>query len=185
MTRLPRTSLEGVLHHVYARGAARQLIYRDDFDRRRYLALVARTMRRVPWSCLSYCLMGNHMHLLVEATNENLSRGMQRLHGLYAMEFNRRHELTGHVFQRRFEAKPVTSESQFWTLVAYVVHNPVKAGLCNEAVDWPWSSHRAILDRTPVPWLDDRRLLAYFASAGGDPYKAYSALINGARPSLG
>jgi putative transposase len=184
MTRMPRAALEGVVHHVFARGAARQTIFRDNFDRQRYLILTARTMRKVPWSCLSYCLMGNHFHMLVEGTNDNLSRAMHRLQGLYAAEFNRRHTLAGHVFDGRFQAVPIRDDRQLWTLVSYIVHNPVKAGLCADPADWPWSSHRAILDRTPLPWLDSRRLLAYFASYGGDPGKAYSALINGARPYL-
>src|SRR3954453_14176723 len=88
MPRSLRPELAGGIHHVYARGACRQPIFLDDLDRRRYLATVARVVQRMSWRCLSYCLMGNHMHLLIETPQPNLGRGMQRLHGTYAQGFN-------------------------------------------------------------------------------------------------
>jgi REP element-mobilizing transposase RayT len=182
MTRLARASLVGELHHVYARGAARQNVFVDAHDRRRYLALLSRVTRRMSWSCLTYCLMGNHMHLLVETGVPALSSGMQRLHGEYAQTFNRRHALSGHVFQRRFEARPVTSDEQLWATVAYIVNNPVKDGFCERPEAWPWSSHAAILDGTAPPWLDEPRLFAYLAAHGGDPRVTYAELVKGARP---
>ncbi len=84
MPRPPRPELAGGIHHVYSRGAAKQPIFIDDLDRRRYLSLLARVTHRMGWRCLTYCLMGNHMHLLIETPQPNLGRGMQRLHGTYA-----------------------------------------------------------------------------------------------------
>jgi putative transposase len=174
--------MTGELHHVYARGAARQAIFVDDADRRRYLGLVTRTARRAAWSCLAYCLMDNHVHFLIEATVPNLSRGFQRLHGGYAQAFNRRHGRTGHVFENRFKAKGVESDAQLWATVAYIVNNPVDAGICSAPEMWSWSSHRAVLEGTAQPWLDELRLFNYLAAEGGDPRERYAALVKGARP---
>ncbi len=186
MPRSPRPELAGAIHHVYSRGAARQRIFVDDLDRRRYLAMLTRVVRLMSWRCLSYCLMGNHMHLLIETPEPNLGRGMQRLHGPYAQTFNRRHETAGHAFEKRFGSTRIENDAQLWVTVAYIVRNPVEAGLCRVPESWPWSSHAAISNGLPLPWLDDARLLAYFGASGGDPRRRYLEFVaaepKGVRP---
>lgn len=134
------------------------------------------------WRCLAYCLMSNHMHLLIETPVPNLARGMQRLHGDYAQAFNRRHARTGHVFERRYDAVGVTADAQLWVTVRYIVENPVKAGLCERPEDWPWSSHAATLADAPPRWLDVERLFSLVAAYGGDPRERYAALVKGSDP---
>ena len=158
---------------MYSRGALKQPIFLDDLDRRRYLWLLAKTVSRTRWRVLSYCLMGNHMHLLIETPQPNLGDGMRLLHGPYAQGFNRRHAGAGHVFGARFQTTPITSDYQLWLAVRYIVRNPVKAGLCSTPEAWPWSSHVAVaLSRFPA-WLDAPRLLEYFGQDGGDPHRRY------------
>jgi len=181
MGRAPRAELASDLCHVFARGTARLPIFVDDLDRRRYLALLARTTRVVGWSCLSYCLMGNHVHLLIEAPAADLSRGMHRLHGTYARAFNARHDGSGHLFEDRFKAEPITSDEQLLTVIRYIADNPVKAGLCSEPEDWAWSSHAAILSDAAPAWVDVPKLFAYLGAYGGDPRKRYVELHKGAR----
>lgn len=181
-----RAEEAGALYHVCARGAVRQDIFRDDADRRRYLDFLGRTVRWTSWHCLSYCLMNNHIHLLIETPRPNLADGMMRLHGRYAQWFNRRHELSGHVFQSRYSPVRVTDDRQMWTTLAYIVNNPVKAGFCASPEQWPWSSHAAILDDTAPAWLAETRLFAYLAAFGGDPRSRYRDLVKGPGPlSLG
>lgn len=181
-----RAEEAGAIYHVCARGAVRQQIFRDDVDRRRYLDFLARTVRWASWNCLSYCLMGNHVHLLLETPQPNLAAGMMRFHGRYAQWFNRRHELTGHVFERRYEPVRVTTDRQLWTTVAYIVDNPVKAGFCAASLEWPWSSHAAIAGGAAPPWLAETRLFSFLAEFGGDARTVYGALLKGPGPlSLG
>src|SRR5687768_3109849 len=139
MPRELREEAEGAIHHVYARGNRSAEVFVDDRDRRRYLRLLARAVRKQEWVCLSYCLMSNHIHLLVETPRPNLGIGMQRLHGDYALAFNKRHSLAGHVFQGRYGANRIKDDEQLITVVQYIAANPVKAGLCVHAADWPWS----------------------------------------------
>ena len=156
--------------HVFARGNDKRLIYRDDLDRRMYIAMLRGTVRQ-RWRLLSYCLMENHVHLLVETPEANLGDGMQRMHSLYALEFNKRHRRSGHLFQGRYGAVRIKTDEQLWAVAAYIATNPVSAGLCAMPADWRWSSHSAVLEGEGADWLDVSRLLTYFGCAGGDPRK--------------
>ena len=178
MARKPRQNVPGI-HHVYARGNAQQAIFRGAADREDYLSILGRVIRRMRWHCLSYCLMTNHVHLLVETDEPTLPTGMQRLHGLYGQNFNERHGRTGHVFQGRYGNVPVTSDEQLWATIAYIVRNPVEAGLCDSADGWRWSSHAAVIGQAAPPWLDAARLLRCFEGAGGDPGLRYAELTTG------
>ena len=121
---------KGAIHHVTARGVARRPLFRDDRDRLRYLRMLGLVVVARAWRCLSYCLMDNHIHLLLETPTPNLALGMQRVHGDYGRSFNRRHGLNGHVFQGRYDAVRVRSDRQLWVTAAYIADNPVEAGLC-------------------------------------------------------
>src|SRR5215210_4137262 len=99
MARKPRTESAGAIHHVYARGVNKEAIVRDDRDRRMYLEMLGLVVGQFAWQCLAYCLMGNHMHLLVETAEPNLGDGMRELHGKYARALNDRHRRNGHLFQ--------------------------------------------------------------------------------------
>jgi REP element-mobilizing transposase RayT len=177
MPRKPRIELAGGVHHVYARGNGRQLIYLDDGDRVSYLTMLARVVSRREWCCLGYCLMDNHVHLLVETPLPNLAAGMQWLHGRFAELFNARHGRSGHVFQGRYGSVLMNSQAQVLMAIAYIARNPVAAGMCPEPADWPWSSHRAVVGGSALPWLDRERLLSYYDSFGGDPCRRYEEAV--------
>lgn len=104
-----------------------------------FVRLLASVVDRFRWRCHAYCLMPNHYHLVVRALRVDLSRGMHRLNFLYAQGFNHRYERTGHLFQNRFGARLIESEEYLADACTYVRMNPVRAGLCVEAEDWPWS----------------------------------------------
>jgi putative transposase len=178
MPRLARAEPESGLYHVTARGNRKQPIYADERDRKRQLSILGRAVVRMDWSCLSYCQMGNHFHLLVRTRSRNLGRGMHGLQGVYAQYFNRRHGFSGHLFQNRFDAKPVTSDTHLWMTAAYVANNPVRAGMCERAGDWPWSSHAAIVDGRPPAWLDIPGLESYFGSIGGNGLNRYLDFVD-------
>jgi REP element-mobilizing transposase RayT len=179
MARKLRDDLEGAVHHVWARGNARGLIYRGDRDRQIYLALLGRVVQRHGWRCLSYCLMPNHAHLIIETPQANLGAGMQRLHGRYAQLFNRRHARVGHVFQGRYGNERIKDDAQMLTAVRYVALNPVTAGLCELPEEWRWSSHAASAAGSAPAWVDIPRLLTYFAVWGRDPAGEYLEAIAG------
>jgi putative transposase len=179
MPRKLREEAAGAVHHVYARAVSGQDLFADDRDRRDYLSMLGVEVTRHRWLCLAYCLMSNHLHLLVETPQPNLGIGMQRLHGDYARVFNGRHRRAGHLFQGRYGSKLVTSDAQLWTVTRYIARNPVDAGLCAAPDRWHWGSHRATVAGDAPAWLATRRLLELFSGAGGDPRESYRDLVTG------
>jgi REP element-mobilizing transposase RayT len=174
--RKPRVEVEGGIFHVWARGNDQRRIYLDDLDREIYLDILGHVSRTRSWYVLSYCLMDNHVHLVVETPGANLGDGMQFLHGLYAQDFNERHGRVGHLFQGRYGARLLDCDEALWGAIAYVVRNPVEAGLCRRPEDWPWSSHAATHAGRAPDWLGTQQLLRHFAEVGGDPLARYAEL---------
>ncbi|MCW2994204.1 MAG: toxin RelE [Conexibacter sp.] len=174
------------MFHVYARGNRKADISRDDVDCRTYVGLLGAVVTRMRWTCLAYCLMPNHVHLLLTTPEPNLGRGMQRLHGRYAETFNARHGEVGHVFQGRYGAVAVTDDAQLLTTVGYIAANPVSAGLVADPAAWRWSSHRAIsgLEVAP-PWLAAGTLLELLSAFGGSGGERYRELVAGRVPPAG
>ena len=140
MPRRPRNVLGDGTYHVTARGVGRTEIFLDDHDYRLFIRLFADVANRYAWHCHAFCLMPNHYHLVVAAQLEQLSGGLQRLNGIYAQGFNRRYERWGHLFGDRFESRLIETERHLRAACRYVIDNPVRARLCRERRDWPWSS---------------------------------------------
>lgn len=178
MTRPLRIEFPGALYHITARGDRRAAIYADDADRMEWLDILAEVCVRFNFIVLAYCEMVNHYHLIVETPDGNLSQGMRRLNSVYSQHFNRRHKQVGHVFQGRYKAILVQKQSYLLELARYVVLNPVRAQRVKLAEDWAWSSHQAMLGKTPAPgWLDTGWLLGQFGGPGATACAAYQRFV--------
>jgi putative transposase len=161
MPRKPRAEAPGAIHHVVARGNGGQAIVCDDDDRRRLLARLSRAIELHGWSCLAYCLLDNHLHLIVETPEPNLGVGMKWFKAAYAQDFNHRHGRTGHLFGGRFYSEIVRRERHLVGAIIYVILNPVRAGIVADARHWPWSSYPATIGLVPVPpFLDAGKTVA-------------------------
>jgi REP-associated tyrosine transposase len=178
-----RLEFPGALYHVTSRGHERGPIFRDSVDRRHFLNVLASIIPDQAWLLHSYCLMGNHYHLLVETGRPTLSRGMHSLNARYSQHFNRRHGRAGHVFEGRFKAVVVQKQAHLLELHRYIVLNPVRAGLARRPEDWPWSNYRATSGAImPPPWLEVGGTLALFAAFGSGANGAYARFVaDGAR----
>jgi len=141
VARIPRSALPDGSFHVGTRGVGQMPIYRDDADRLVFLRLLALATARFEWTCHAFCLMSNHYHLVLDATRQTLSDGLQVLNGLYAQGFNGKYRRWGHVFGDRFWSRSIQEEDLERTCL-YVMANPVRAGLCERMTDWPWSACR-------------------------------------------
>jgi len=126
-------------HHVASRGTGGSPFFFDEDDRQLFLRLVGRTAARLDWRIHAYCLMTTHFHLVVETTEPNLSRGMQYVNSVYVRGFNERWGRFGTLVAGRFRSRVIESEEYLAEACRYVFLNPVKAGLCARASDWPWS----------------------------------------------
>jgi len=177
MGRPVRELVAGGVYHVVARGNRGSRIFRDDFDYREYLKLLASAAGRCSWHLLAYCLMTNHVHLLIETPEPNLPSGIQWLHGKYGRYFNDRYDLFGHLFQGRYKAVRQQSDEQLWHVFRYVALNPVQAGVCADPRDYRWSSYGLTLREDTGPVALDR--VAWFLGAKGeeDARRRYRDLI--------
>lgn len=163
MARPIRVEFPGAVYHVTARGNERRRTFRDDADRQQFLATLEQVAKEHGLRVHGYCLMPNHYHLLVETPRANLSRSIGWLQTTYTIRFNRRHRRSGHLFQGRFKAHLVEVDSYAMELLRYVHLNPVRSRDKQAPVprernvalrQYPWSSHRAYLGKSPAPsWL--------------------------------
>ena len=158
MARLPRVVIAEVPHHVTQRGNARQVIFGSEADRATYLELLREYSQLDSLSLLGYCLMSNHVHLIViPRTPQALSHSLRQAHGRYAAYWNARQSSTGHVWQGRFYSCPL-DEGHLWAALRYAELNPVRAGMAESAALWRWSSAAAHCGlREPDPLLDMER----------------------------
>ena len=151
MARPLRVLVADGIYHVTSRGDRQEPIFNDEHDRSMMLDVLAATVERYKISVLSYCLMGNHYHLLVTTLEPTLSRGMQWLNSCYARKLNTWHCHEGHALFRRFHAVLVESDAQLADVARYILLNPVRAHLCRSAAEWRWSSYRATTGLAPRP----------------------------------
>ena len=175
MARKPRTLIEGGIYHVTSRGNERQSIFRDDRDRERFLERLADSSASHQVRVFLFCLMPNHVHLLVETPLGNLDRFMGSLLTGYTVYFNRRHQRVGHLMQGRYGAQVVEGNEYLLKLSRYVHLNPVQV---QEAKDLPmrdriarlrdyrWSSFMEYAGRAkPCGWLTTGPVLAMLVGA--------------------
>jgi putative transposase len=145
---VPRSSrlvVPGLAHHVIQRGNRQQALFFSDADRRAYLDLLTDACLRHDTRCLAWCLMDNHVHLiLVPANADGLRAPLASVHTAYSQRINRLHGLSGHLFQGRF-ASYAMDDAHMMVAARYVENNPVAAGMVSRAEDWRWSSARAHL----------------------------------------
>ncbi len=180
VARPPRLEVPDGIFHVFARGNARQAIFLEAADYESFLELLGRVAERFGWIVLTYCLMENHYHLLVQTPRGNLSRGMRQLNGVYAQRFNRRYGRVGHLFQGRFKAVLVQDDRHLFAECRYIVLNPQRTAQPVEPSDWPWSGHRATLGIAARPrLLAVDRLLGYFGSSPAVARERYRELVEG------
>ncbi|MFH1957009.1 MAG: transposase [bacterium] len=163
MARPLRIEYPGAIYHITARGNAKRSIYYNDSDRKEFLRILEKTIKRYKWLCHSYNLMTNHYHLLVETPEGNLSGGMRQLNGVYTQRFNKMHSRVGHLFQGRYKAIVVQKNEHLLELSRYIVLNSVRAGIVKRVEDWKWSAYRAMLGLEECPdWLTTDWILKQF-----------------------
>jgi len=143
MVRCARKKSASGIYHIMMRGINRQDIFFDDEDRCRFLETIKRIKESGSCIIYGYCLMGNHIHLLLHEKEEELSTIMKRLGTSYAWWYNKKYDRVGHVFQNRFQSEIVETEVYLLGVLRYIHNNPVKAALVAMPDHYKWSSCQA------------------------------------------
>jgi putative transposase len=182
VARLARVVIPGIPHHVTQRGNGRQRTFFEDGDYALYLDLLAAAAERAQTEVWAYCLLPNHVHIVLTPSDEGgLRRTFGELHRRYTGYVNARRRTTGHLWQGRFGSVAM-DEAHFVTALRYVALNPVRARLAERAEDWPWSSTRAHLAGKDdhvvkvAPALERVGDFAAFLSEPFDEALSYAAL---------
>jgi REP element-mobilizing transposase RayT len=161
--RPPSLQIPGAAYHITARAVYGRPLFPEARDCDDFLTLLGKVVYQRDWVCGAYCLMTTHYHLVIRTPEADLARGIQSLNACYAQQFNRRHGLEGHVFLRRYQSVMIEREAHLLELGRYLPTNPVRAGLCARAEDWPWSSYAALLGLcAPPAFLSSGWLLGLF-----------------------
>lgn len=151
MARLSRIVIPDVPHHVTQRGNRRLPVFFSDEDRAEYLRLLAEAARASGTRCLAWCLMDNHVHLILVPSHEDgLRATLGEAHRRYTRMVNFREGWRGHLFQGRFASYPM-DEAHLMAAVRYVENNPVAARMVERAGQWKWSSAQGHIEGRRLP----------------------------------
>ena len=144
MARRPRIEIPGY-YHIINRGIEQRVIFKEPADYEYFEELMCFYMKSYGIILHNYCLMSNHYHLLIEITQENLSRFMRQLGMNYAIYFNKKYNRSGHLWQGRFKSWYVTDETYLYTLMLYIEQNPLKTNMVKKLEEYPYSSYHYFL----------------------------------------
>lgn len=161
MPRIARIIAPGYPHHITQRGNNRAQVFFDDEDRQTYLGLLASYANKYSLKIWAWCLMDNHVHLLVVPENETaMARGIGLTNMVYTQYLNRKLKQSGRIWQNRFFSCVVDKNEYLWAVARYIERNPLKVGLAGKVEDYRWSSAKAHLSGTTdellsqPDWLD-------------------------------
>jgi putative transposase len=179
MARRRRIQFPGAVYHVMSRGNRNSAIVDDDEDRRTFMHTFGAAAGNYHVRVYACCLMSTHYHILLDTPRGNLSEFIRTLNTEYSKAFNHRHERVGHTFEQRFESLVVQREKYLRRVARYIALNPVKARLCRDAADWPWSTHRATAGLEDAPsWLHlDWLRWAFRAAVLPDAQRHYQGYV--------
>ncbi len=165
MPREAREKSESGIYHIVLRGTNRQQIFHEDSDRIRYLETLKRYKTKNAFQALGWCLMGNHIHLLLQEGEAEISDIMKRIGVSFVWYYNRKYNTIGHLFQDRYKSEAVEDDQYLLTVIRYIHQNPVKAQLVKRPGDWKWSSCLGYYgkDVYPPQLLDSDLILSMFS----------------------
>jgi len=162
-------------YHIMMRGNERKNIFLDNQDRQRFIDTLVKKKQQTGFKLYAYCLMDNHIHLLVNDEKQEISIIMKGIATSYAMFFNRKYQRVGHVFQDRFKSESIENEQYLFAVIRYIHANPVKANLVEKPEEYIWSSFRAYIDANleGFQWVDIKDILELF-SGDVEEFKDFS-----------
>ena len=141
MPRKARKLSSTKIYHVMIRGNRKQDIFLEDEDRLKFIKILKKVKQKGEYELYAYCLMSNHVHLLIKEKNEQISRVMKRINISYVNYFNQKYQQIGHLFQDRYKSEPIESENYLLAVLSYIHNNPLNAFVVNNLEEYPWSSY--------------------------------------------
>lgn len=141
MPRKARKKSNSGIYHIILRGINRQQIFEDSEDYNKFLRILEECKAISEFEIFAYCLMSNHIHLLLKEVKEPIEQIMKRITTRFVYWYNIKYQRSGHLFQDRFKSEPVENDEYFLTVIRYIHQNPIKAGICKKPQDYTFSSY--------------------------------------------
>lgn len=152
----------GATYHITTRGNHRNDIFRDDEDYLVYLNIVEESLKRYSGNLYCYCLMTNHVHLVIETSEISIGTIMKRINQIYTQYFNNKFNLVGHLFQGRYFGEIIEEDRYVLEVSRYIHLNPVRANMVENAEDYKWSSYSMIIGEVKERLITSEKILNYF-----------------------
>ena len=192
MPRKSRIDAPGAVHHIIGRGINRQEIFSDQKDYLIFLERLGDLLTETKISCYAWALIPNHFHLLLRTGNDSLSNLMKKLLTGYAVNYNRRHRRSGHLFQNRYKSILCQEDPYLLELVRYIHLNPLRATVVSNYQSlgkYPYCGHAVVLGNKQQDWQDTEYILRLFGKRVGSARGKYSEFVKkgieqGKRPDL-
>ena len=146
MPRLPRQKSDSGIYHIMLRGINQQVIFEDDEDYFEFVERLKKYKAVSGYKVFAYCLMSNHIHILIKVEKEDLDLIMKRIAGSYVYWYNWKYYRRGHLFQDRFKSEPINDDLHLLTVLRYIHQNPVKAGIVQNIDNYRFSSYNDYMD---------------------------------------
>lgn len=141
MPRKARIKSNSGIYHIIMRGINHQTIFEDEEDCNKFIQTLQRYKEICEYKIYAYCLMGNHLHLLLREGKETLETVMRRICGSYVFWYNRKYERVGNLFQGRYMSEPVEDDIYLLNVIRYIFRNPIKAGIVANVNDYKWTNY--------------------------------------------
>ena len=166
MPREARQKSQSGIYHILMKCRDKQLLFYEEDDYNRFLETVSRYKEQTGIKVYGWCLMSNHVHLLIKEGREALSTTMKRLTVSYAWYHKSKYDVTGHLFQDRYRSENVETDEYLLTVTRYIHQNPVRTELADKCSDWRWSSCRGYYDMPyhPSSLLDSEAVLSVMSA---------------------
>lgn len=177
MARKPRIHFVGAFYHVILRGNHGEQIFFSDKDRAYFYFLLEEGVNRFDHRIHAFCLMTNHIHLIIQVNEIPLSKIIQNLAFRYARWINNHKFYIGHLFQGRYKAILVDADNYILNLIRYIHLNPIKANLTDNLNFYHWSSHLAYTEKNTITWLTTDWMLGLFSNIREVARKQYSIFM--------
>ncbi len=156
MPRVSRIVASSGIYHVMLRGNEQRDIFIDDEDRTRFIGTLKDKLKEGHFKLYAYCLMDNHIHMLISESDKKISNFIRRITVSYAYYFNKKYKRIGHLFQDRFKSEPIETDAYLLAAVRYAHKNPVKAGIVMNEADYRWSSYNYYIGNKDFPHLVEK-----------------------------
>lgn len=141
MPRAARIKSNSGIYHIIMRGINRQTLFEDEEDCKKFIQTIQRYKEMCEYKIYAYCLMDNHLHLLLKEGKEPLETVMRRLCGSYVFWYNRKYGRVGYLFQDRYKSEPVEDKEYFLGIIRYIFRNPIKAGIVTNVQNYKWNNY--------------------------------------------